>query len=152
MHRSRADAAVRINPPARQFDELARTHYQFLIETMALMPHLRIVSTDAKPLGGGVFRVRAVVANDGYLPTMSEMGRLSRHAYPLQIALEVPEQVMFIQGSPRRQIARLTGNGGNSEQTWLVRVTGGSSATVAIRVWAPAVGSAKASVELKKEP
>ena len=90
-------------------------HYKFLIETMALMPHLRIVSTDAKPLGGGVFRVRAVVANDGYLPTMSEMGRLSRHAYPLQVALEVPEKVMFIQGSPRRQIGRLTGNGGSSE-------------------------------------
>jgi hypothetical protein len=142
----------RSNPPAQQLDELAQVHYKFLIETVALMPHLRIVSTDAKSLGGGVFRVRAVVANDGYLPTMSEMGRLSRHAYPLQIALDVPKKVVFIQGSSRRQIGRLTGNGGSSEQTWLVRVTGGSSATVAIKVWAPAAGSAKATVELKTEP
>ena len=87
-----------LNPPAKELDALAETHLRFLRELASLLPTLRIHSIKTEALGGGVYRITAEVANLGYLPTMSAMGRRSRQAYPLQISLELPVGVDILQG------------------------------------------------------
>jgi hypothetical protein len=97
-----------------------------------------------------VFRITASVANHGYLPTMPEMGRITGQAYPLQIQLDLPQpDTHWIQGSPRAQLNRLSGNGGKAEQTWIVRLPNDKPAGGKIKVWAPAVGSHEVLIELK---
>jgi hypothetical protein len=141
----------RLNPPARKLDELAEKHLRFLRELASLMPSVQIHSTEIEALGGGVFRIQAEVANVGYLPTCSQMGSRSRQVNPLQIVLQLPDQVELIQGPARQRLAPLAGNGGRSKQTWVVRVPGELPVTGSLRVWAPAVGAVEKAIELRAD-
>lgn len=138
-----------LNPPAKELDALADKHRQFLIELAGRMPELKLSETKVEPLGSGVYRVACTVINSGYLPTMSEMGKTSGQPYPLQIELDLPDKTVFVQGTPRSSLDRLTGGGGKAEKTWLVRTPDGKPATGKIHVYAPAVGRVSATVELK---
>jgi hypothetical protein len=138
-----------LNPPAAELDALAERHFQFLTQLPSVLPRIELRSAKAEPLGGGVYRVSATVVNNGYLPTMSEMGRVSQQAYPLQIKLDLPADTQWIQGSPRVELGKLDGNGGQAERTWIVRLLSPAPATAKLKVWAPAVGSHEIQVELK---
>ncbi len=138
-----------LNPPAHEIDALADKHFQYLTGLCELLPKLALHEPKVEPLGGGLFRVSVTVINNGYLPTMSEMGQINKEPFPLQIRLEVPATVTFVQGKSRVEVPRLTGQGGKATQTWLVRLLGDKPATAKIRVHALSVGAAVTSVELK---
>jgi hypothetical protein len=140
---------VRLNPPAAELPKLAEKHAAFLAELCTLMPRVSIEPPKVEPLGEGVFRLTVTVRNDGYLPTMSEMGRISRHVHPLQLEMKLPEGTKLITGSRRVALPRLSGNGATHETTWLIRTTGNDAATLSLRVSSPSVGSHERSAELK---
>lgn len=131
----------RLNPPADRLNRLAGLHLKHLTETLELFPVLAFDAPrcEAKSLGGGVVRVKATLLNTGYLPTMSAMGKLTRQVPPLQIALALPEDAKLLQGTPRRQIDPLTGQGGSQEQTWLVRLMK-PAGELEVQAWSPVVG------------
>ena len=137
-----------LNPPAKELDGLAEKQGTFLAALPQWLPQVAITETKAENLGGGVFRISATCVNRGFLPTMSEMGQVNGEAYPLQIQLNLPKVAQLLQGPARSKLARLEG-GGQTKRTWLVRFAAEKPAAVEIRVWAPAVGSATSSVELK---
>jgi hypothetical protein len=112
------------------------------------MPQLELADVKVEALGAGVFRVSCKVLNNGYLPTMLEMGKTNGAAYPLQIELDLPEGTKFLKGSRRSEVERLAGRGGKAEVTWLVR-TAGQGVMGKIVVYAPAVGRSESPVELK---
>ena len=138
-----------LNPPAKEIDALADKHFQYLTGLCDLLPKLALHEPKVEPLGGGLFRVSVTVVNNGYLPTMSEMGQINHEPFPLQIRLEVPATVTFVNGKSRVEVPRLTGNGGKATQTWIVRSLDDKPATAKIRVHALSVGSAEAAIELK---
>jgi hypothetical protein len=142
---------VLLNPPAKELDSLAEIHSKFLVELAGLLPQLKITEPKTESLGAGVYRITATVVNTGFLPTMSEMGRISGTPYPLQAELQLPNGVTFIQNTPRREIAPLSGGGGKAELVWLVRAGDDKPAAGRIVVHAPAVGRAEAAIELKSE-
>jgi hypothetical protein len=141
---------VLLNPPANLIDPLADKHSSFVAELLGLMPKVAVESLDVRSLGAGVFRVTAKVTNTGYLPTMSDMGRISREAYPMQLRLALPARATLVQGSARTRLDRLSGNGGNASYTWLVRLPAGSPTTVTCTVNSPSVGSHAVTGELKE--
>ena len=138
----------RLNPPAQKLDELGDKHFQFLVELTELLPQVKIHTTKVASLGGGVYRITAGIINRGYLPTASEMGELSRRVYPLQIVIELPNRAEFIHGPARKRLDRLVGNGGSTEQTWIVRLPDRQPTTATLRVWAPAVGADVVTIDL----
>jgi hypothetical protein len=140
---------VLANPPANELDALAEKHRQFLLEFTKHLPQLQLADVKVESLGGGVYRLACHVLNAGYLPTMSEMGRINGSAYPLQIELVLPEKTLFLKGTRRAELDRLAGRGGKVEMTWLVRTPEAKPAEGKIAVYAPAVGRAEATVELK---
>jgi hypothetical protein len=140
---------VLTNPPAKELDALADKHQQFLIEFTKQLPQLRLAEAKVEALGGGVYRIACHVLNSGYLPTMSEMGSLNGAAYPLQIELVVPEKTQFLKGTRRAELDRSAGRGGKAEVNWLVRTPDGKPAEGKIMVYAPAVGRAEATIQLK---
>jgi hypothetical protein len=142
---------VLLNPPAKELDSLAEKHSRFLVEFLKLMPKLEVADAEVEPLGGGVHRISCEVFNSGYLPTMSEMGQVNGAAYPVQIELQLPGKTTFLKGTPRSQVDRLAGRGGKSEVTWLIRIPDGKPVTGKIVVYAPAVGRAETSIELKTD-
>ncbi len=138
-----------LNPPAAELDALAERHFQFFTQLPSILPRIEIRDAKAEPLGGGMYRISATVVNNGYLPTMSEMGRVSEQAYPLQIKLDLPADTQWIQGSPRVELGKLDGNGGKAERTWIVRLPNPTMTTAKLKAWAPAVGSHEIQLELK---
>ena len=140
-----------LNPIAKELDPLAEKHAKFLVELAGLLPKLAITESKAESLGGRVYRISSTVVNTGFLPTMSEMGRISGTPYPLQAELQLPEGMTFIQNTPRREIAPLAGSGGKAELLWLVRAGNDKPVAGKIVVHAPAVGRVEAAVELKSE-
>ncbi len=142
---------VLLNPPAKEIDPLTDKHAKFLVELVDLLPQIKITDSKVESLGGGVYRITGAAVNTGFLPTMSEMGRISGTPYPLQAELLLPEGVTFIQNTPRREIAPLAGSGGKAELLWLVRAGDDKPVAGKIVVHAPAVGRVEAAIELKSE-
>jgi hypothetical protein len=138
---------VRLNPPAKELEPLAQRHASFVEALLGWMPTASIDHVRVESLGGGVHRVTANVVNSGYLPTISEMGRITREAYPLQLRIGLPPTATLVQGSARTSLPRLLGNGGSQSHTWLVRQK--APATVQCTVSSPTTGEHSAAVELK---
>jgi len=142
---------VRLNPPVGELESLAEKHAEFLMELAEKLPRLRLDEIETEPLGGGVWRVTATLLNRGLLPTVSEMGRISRQPHPLQIAVELPEGASLVTGHARVELPPLAGGGGKAEQSWLVRVGAKHRpALLRVRAWSPSVGSAGRKLRLPK--
>jgi hypothetical protein len=140
----------RLNPPAKQLDALATKHLDYLRQLPDWFPRLEINDAIAEQLGGGVIRVTATAINRGFLPTMSDMGRINGEAYPLQMSLDAPKGAELLQGPLRMRVKRLEGQGGQEEKTWLLRFREEIPTKVHLRLWAPAVGMTEVEVEVTK--
>ena len=139
---------VRLNPPARELDPLADTHWRFLRWLVELLPQLAIHQSKAEPLGGGVWRLSVTAVNRGYLPSVSQMGRITGEPLPLQAAIELPPGVRLVTGHPRLQLPPLPGNGGKAEVTWLASAPAGKEHRLTVRVWSPSVGDCRQTIVL----
>ncbi len=140
---------LRLNPPAKELETLAEKHLAFLGELSELLPRIAISDVRVKKLSRGVHRVTATVVNRGFLPTFSEMGKISRKLFPLQIEISHPESITRVTGNLRHALPVLRGNGGKAEVTWLLRSDKGGE-TVTLRAHSPSVGSVSISFELKE--
>jgi len=138
----------RMNPPVKLLAPLTEKHVKFLGELADLSPEIELADVDVEALGGRVFQVEAKIANRGYLPTLSEMGRISRRAHPLQIEISAGEEISFIKGSPRSTLSPIAG-GDAASHAWIFRLPAAKTAKVKVRVWAPAVGEDQTIVKLK---
>lgn len=140
----------RLNPPAKELDDLAEKHLDYLRQLPDWFPRLEIGEVTAERLGGGVVRVQATAINRGYLPTMTDMGRMNGEAYPLQMALDASKDAEVLQGPLRMRVKRLAGQGGQEEKTWVLRFREEIPAKVNLRLWAPAVGATEVNLEVTK--
>jgi hypothetical protein len=139
---------LRLNPPAEELEPLAERHWRFMRRLVELLPDLAIEEVKAEPLGEGVWRITALVVNRGYLPTVSEMGRITNEPLLLQAAIELPQGVSLVTGHPRVQLPALAGSGGKAEPRWLVRTEPGKEAVLTLRAWCASVGSVTKSVKV----
>lgn len=137
----------RLNPPAAELDGFVEKQLTFLTQAAAKWPQLSVTNVKTESLGGGVVRLSLTVVNEGFLPTMTEMGEVGQQMYPLWLEWTVPEKTVWIQGFPRTRLKRLAGAGGTSELTWLVRLPeAAGEAELKFRVGAPSVHAVEATV------
>lgn len=137
-----------LNPPVKELDAIAGKHVTFLQKLTDLRPKLIIRKVKVESLGEGVFRVTPTVVNDGQLPTMSEMGRITRKLQGVQLELTLPKGAKLITGNVRTSIKVLAGHGGSDEKTWLIHAP--VSGHLKLRAWSPLVGTVTKSVSLKE--
>jgi murein tripeptide amidase MpaA len=149
------------NPPEPFLLRTLEPNTEFVISHALMGPCLEVRRASAEALGGDIYRVRAVVANSGYLPTYG-----SRRAYELQIArpievtIALPEGAEVITGEQRSEIGQLEGRankrgifGGAGAATdnlhkieWTIRAPAGS--TLGITATSTRAGTARAQVQL----
>ncbi len=137
-----------LNPPAKLLDPLAEKQTDFVVELARLMPRVKIQESRVEPLGGGIQRITVTVANTGYLPTMSEMGRTTGEVYPLLLRLSPPKGTEYVKGVPRTELGRIRG-GEKTEWTWLIRTPDGKPGKATVTVSSPVAGSDTTTLELK---
>ena len=142
---------VRFNPPAALLEPLAEQHWTFVRRLAGLLPRVEIDEVKVEPLSAGVWRVTAGVVNRGYLPTLSEMGNITRQPPLLQVEIELPHAAKLVTGVRRVVLPTLTG-GGRTQQSWLVVAGQAKPASLRVRIWSPMAGEDSRTVELADKP
>jgi hypothetical protein len=110
---------VRLNPPASLIDAIVDAEFAFLKELTGKLPALAVSDAKVEPKGGGLFEIKAVVTNEGYLPTALTQGGRTRKAPPVLVRLKAGDAKLLV-GKPLERIASLPGSGGRKELRWLV--------------------------------
>ncbi|MDD4646107.1 MAG: M14 family metallopeptidase, partial [Bacteroidales bacterium] len=83
------------NPPAAKIEELGNSHAQFALYLSTLFAEIKIAKTEVINEGGGLFRIKAEIANEGFLPTALRQGVQARSVKPTMVQLEVkPDQIV----------------------------------------------------------
>ncbi len=78
------------NPPPALLEKVCRDNVAFNLRHAAAAPRVRVERADAEHLGADLWRVRAAVANHGYLPTnLSDVAILRQVAKPATVTLEL---------------------------------------------------------------
>jgi hypothetical protein len=136
------------NPPGSRLQAEVAPHADFAVFQALAAPALEVLLADAEPLGEGVWRVRAGVANTGWLPTtVTERARANDLVLPVVVELTVPAGAEVLDPPARREVGQLAGrsahelrggrtNDGTADRvlvTWTVRAAAGADVTVEAR-------------------
>ncbi|MGE5580426.1 MAG: M14 family metallopeptidase [Bacillota bacterium] len=155
----------RQNPPVSLLEEECRKNSEFTLTRAAVSPHLVIEKVKVEVLADGVFKIEAVVKNDGYLPTHVTYNALKmKQAKPVKVALlgareagkasaapGASAEVVIVAGKAEQEIGHLGGRAGGGEikqkVTWAVRAARGTR--LVVQASTPRAGKAKAEVVLQ---
>ncbi len=139
-----------LNPPEKQIESLVQPHVTFLTELVAKLPKLEVHEVKAVDLGGGLTDVRCKVVNVGALPSMPEMGSVTRQWYPAQVKLVGADKAKMIEGSQRVSVGKLAENGGSRELRWIFLNEGNTTEQLKIEITAPTLHKVVVNVEVTK--
>ncbi|HEU4326108.1 MAG TPA: M14 family metallopeptidase [Roseiflexaceae bacterium] len=98
------------NPPPQFLLPTLAPNTEFVLALARSGPRLELREFSATPLGDGLFRVRALLVNSGYLPTYgSRRAQERRVVRPIEVRLELPENVELQSGERFQEIGHLEG-------------------------------------------
>ncbi|GAB4197862.1 MAG: M14 family metallopeptidase [Roseiflexaceae bacterium] len=98
------------NPPPQFLLPTLEPNTEFVMALARCSPRLELREFSATPLGDGLFRVRAVLVNSGYLPTYGSRRAQERRAVrPIEVRLELPEGAELQSGERLQEIGHLEG-------------------------------------------
>jgi murein tripeptide amidase MpaA len=98
------------NPPPKFIKDIARPNAEFTYRHAACSPLLRIQELKATPVAQGLFRVEAVVGNEGYLPTNLTDMALKLDVIPaVSVQLECSSDVELVMGAAEQDLGHLAG-------------------------------------------
>lgn len=152
------------NPPEPFLLQTLEPNTEFVIAHALMGPRLELRQASAEPLGEGLFRVRAVAANSGYLPTYGSKRALEIKAVrPIEVRLELPPGAELLTGEALVEIGQLEGRankrgifGAGANPTdnlrkleWTVRASEGG--TLRIVASSQRAGTARATLQLTRE-
>jgi hypothetical protein len=135
------------NPPASKITDLGKTHSDFALYLTSLFARVAIADTTVTNLGGGLFRIKAEVANSGFLPTAMAQGVVSRSVKPTMVQLGVaPENI--VSGDAKTSFFQaLAGSGRSQKYEWIIK--GKPGETVTLKVVSQKGGADSANLTLK---
>ncbi len=111
-------------PPAATVKTLLDGQVPWVLKLAEKMPRLKILKSEAKPRGAGVYAVSVWVENTGYLPFPTAMGRKNRHMPPAVLLFggkAGAKGVTFLSGRARTPINDIDG-GRSVKLEWVVQV------------------------------
>jgi hypothetical protein len=108
------------NVPFDRLEKEVAPHADWLVYLALASPRLEIRSFGAKPVAEGLWRVRLVVENTGWLPTNASQRALDRKVVSGIVAeLALPSGARVVNGELRRSIGQLAGRSEqHSTATW----------------------------------
>jgi len=135
------------NPPADKIADLGVSHAKFALYLSTLFAEIKVAKTEVINQGGGLFRIKAEVSNEGFLPTAMRQGVQARSVKPTMVQLEVkPEQILS--GSSKTNFFQaLDGSGKRQKYEWLIK--GKSGDQVELKVVSQKGGTDSAKITLK---
>ncbi|MFC2089332.1 M14 family metallopeptidase [Bacteroidota bacterium] len=135
------------NPPADKIQELAEAHGKYAVWLSGLYANVSIAKTEVINHGGGIFRIKAEVENDGFLPTALSQGVTSRAVSPTMVQLEVKPELIISGNAKTNFFQALSGSGERQKYEWLVQ--GKSGDQIELKVVSDKAGTDKTTITLK---
>ncbi len=97
------------NPPPAMLEKVCRDNVAFNLKHAAAAPRVRVDDVAVEALGGDLYKVRAVVANHGYLPTnLSDVAIQRQVAKPVAVELQL-EGAELVMNPRRADLGHLAG-------------------------------------------
>jgi hypothetical protein len=124
------DPFIEINPPMSILKPALAAHTETVLDLAGKLAKVEIVSLDVTSLGGGVYRVKAVAGNHGYLATHTKQAERARVHLPVRLTLQTGKGVEMVTGYPNAVSERLEGTTGSLTGEWLVRAAPGAKIVV----------------------
>ncbi|HEX4965687.1 MAG TPA: M14 family zinc carboxypeptidase [Thermoanaerobaculia bacterium] len=124
------DPFAELNPPMAILKPALGAHTETVLDLAGKLAHVEILSLDVTPLGGGVYRVKAVAGNHGYLPSHTKQAARARAHIPVRLVLELGKGVELVTGYPAVTSERLEGTSGTLAGEWLVKAAPGTKIVV----------------------
>jgi Zinc carboxypeptidase len=124
------DPFAEANPPMSVLKPALATHTETVLDLAGKLPKVEIVSLDVTDLGSGVYRVKAVAANRGYLATHTKQAARAQARIPVRLSLKTGDGVEMVTGYPFATADRLEGTTGTLTGEWLVRARPGAKIVV----------------------
>ncbi len=124
------DPFAEANPPMAVLKPALAAHTETVLDLAGKLARVEIVSLDVTDLGSGVYRVKAVAANRGYLPTHTKQAARAQVHIPVRLTLKTGDGVDMVTGYPSATSDRLDGTTGTLTGEWLVRARPGAKIVV----------------------
>jgi hypothetical protein len=109
----------RRNPPPEAQPRIAEAAGEFVAQLAERRPQVRIDSVRVEELAPGIRRIRMRIANDGWLPTATAMGRTNEAPGPVVVRIDAPREAIM-SGARASRIASIAGYGAEDLE-WLLR-------------------------------
>jgi hypothetical protein len=107
-------------PPPAMVQKLLDGQVPWVMTLAEKLPRLKVLKSEAKAKGAGVYAITVWVENTGYLPFPTAMGRKNQHVPPAIVTL-ASKDVTFLQGRQRTPINGIDGLR-NVKLEWVVQV------------------------------
>jgi len=109
------------NPKESDMSELIEPHKDFVLYLSDLLGEVKIAKTEVINHKDGFFTIKAVVQNNGFLPTALQHGVASRSVKPTMVQLGV-DPTQIVSGNPKTNfIQKLDGSGTTQSFEWLIK-------------------------------
>jgi hypothetical protein len=137
---------ARLNPPASELDSVLARQERFIVALAGLLPSVTLRDVEVESLSDGVYRIKARVANEGFLPTLSGLGELAR--WPRRVRVEVVTDGQEIaSGQAVQLLGAIPGSGQGEDLEWVL--VGRAGSRVTIRAASPVAGESSQTVTLR---
>jgi hypothetical protein len=140
-----------LNPKGELLGAIARDHEELALDLIGRFPDVSLAEAKVEPLGDELFRLTVIVRNDGFLPTVTAMGQLSRRMRSVMLELGLPESARLVTGTPRAHLPPIAGSGASLERAFMIALPKDApNRRVVIEVGSPHTGSDRHVVELSR--
>jgi len=136
-----------LNPPGSELDSLAAKHTAFVVELTGLLPAVTVPRVSVTEISPRVYRVRADVQNDRYLPSNSALGVRSRLPMRTRVEFTLGRDQTLSSGRRMQFINALRGSGGTETFEWVV--VGAPGSTITLTVGSPHAGLTTQTITLR---
>lgn len=136
-----------LNPPGRELDSLAARHGGFVRKLVESLPTVSAKAITVTEVGPRVYRIRATVVNDGFLPSNAAIGVRSRLPQRVRVEMTLGRDQQLSAGRRMQYVNALRGSGGSESFEWVV--VAAPNSTVTLRVGSPHAGLSTQTITLR---
>lgn len=115
--------------PGPVYQDFLKKHTRWNLYLASMSPLVRITSTESSPVGDGIFRIRARIQNQGYLPShVTQQAVRNQTAKTVTARLHLTRAELLL-GDSKEDLGHLPGNTPSSVSPiktveWMVKVVG----------------------------
>lgn len=138
---------AQLNPAGSQLDSLTMKHTAFALDVVKMLPRIAMPTVTVTEVGPRVYRVRAVIQNNGFLPSNAAIGVRSRLPQRVRVELVLGNGHQLSSGRKMQYVNAIPGSGGSTSFEWLV--VGAPSSTMTLNVGSPHAGLTTQTITLR---